>query len=84
MVGGRRNEPLRVHRIASYVLTNGIEVEPDAQFRIMQRHGPNLVVEVANTDSVATTHLKAAQYLALSDNIMMVAAVKIYPNGAML
>jgi Uma2 family endonuclease len=83
-VGGGRQKPLRVDRSEYYFLDNGIKVEPDAQFRVADRHCPNLVIEVANTDSVAKTHQKAAQYLTLSDNIMMVGVVKIYPNGAML
>ncbi len=59
-------------------------VAPDEQFTVPGRPGPNLVVEVGHSQSLRSLCNKADGYLRYSENIMLVAVVKIYENRALL
>ncbi len=80
--------PLTSSLSATYELSddNGKKslVMPDAQFRFIDRHCPNVIVEVGNTQTLPSLCEKAESYIRQSTNIMLVCAVKIYRNRALL
>ncbi len=78
--------PLKPNGAAGYNLDDGrrSQVSPDNQLRMRGRSCPNVIVEVAHTQTLLDLCDKAKSYIKLSANIMIVCGIKIFPNRALL
>jgi hypothetical protein len=85
-VTGDLMRPLLAMGTADRSLANGV-VQPDGQFEVATippRNCPNIVIEVAKMQSLAALHRKSLRYLNESSNVLVVIAIKVYHNLAML
>jgi hypothetical protein len=79
-ISGDFSDPLRLQGSASYDMSFGA-VQPDCRYEVRRtpaRNCPNMVVEIAISQTLEDLHHKCLRYLNESSNVLVAIAVKVF------